>query len=189
MTQSQLQMLWQCRNPKEKRDLDTLIGWTDQGPQDPSAEQEPVCPNGERLEHASFEQPVIYYASDRPEASVLIHEGIHAYEHPNFSRQLRDYVNEGATEYLTRQIADKQRLPPSSSGYGNRVEDVKKLVEVIGEEAFRKAYFQGDFEPANKFLGKCGLEAWAQSIPFGDLKSGEILRDRKGDYCAEVNRY
>ncbi len=187
VTQSELKMLWSCRNPKGTPP-DTMVGWTDQGSEDASDEQDPVCANKQKLKHASLDQPVVYYASDHPEASVLIHEGLHTYEHPNFSRGLRNFASEGATEYFAQQIQRDERLSSSSAYSDNEVKEVKKLVDVIQEDALRKAFFQGDFGPANRILGNCGLESWALDLQISEFaKADELLTNakqkQKKDYC------
>src|SRR6185295_15073196 len=69
-----------------------LQGWTDSGPEPPNkiekAEDEPVCSNGQRLEHATPQRPVIYYSKQKRDAGTIIHEGLHAYAHPSFPLQL-----------------------------------------------------------------------------------------------------
>jgi thiol-disulfide isomerase/thioredoxin len=179
---SELGALWRCRHPTEKTSPDGLIGWTDQGPEDAAqkadAQKEAACP-GVTLEPASQDNPVIYYASDDPQSVVLIHEGLHAYAHPRFRSELRNVANEGTTEYFTRQIADDIRAE-SSSGYGRQVGKIQELVAVVGEEALRQAYFQGDFAPVNRVLGDGGLENWALDLQTNmESAAAEILSKGK----------
>lgn len=191
VTQAQLQIWFKCRHAKDAEgDLSDLVGWTDTGPAPPaaipSAEDEPVCANGQQLEHATIANPVIYYARDRRDLTVLIHEGLHAYAHPNFVAQARNYVNEGATEYFTRQVAAEIGAP-SESGYGENTEKVKNLVSVVGEEALQIAFFNGDFSAANRVLGPCGMERWAQLLQMLSISAAEeVLHSRNGDYCGQI---
>ncbi|MEO1208792.1 MAG: DUF4157 domain-containing protein [Cyanobacteria bacterium J06638_20] len=193
VTRAQLLMLIRCRRQSSDIEQRLTIGWTDHGPEPPdripSAQDEPMCSNGQRLEHATRERPIIYYATDHPNATILIHEGLHAYAHPNFSLQLRNFANEGATEYFTIQIANDIGVA-ALSGYGSRVEGIEQLVEVIGEEALRQAYFQGNFSAANNVLGSCGLQAWAQfKQMFRDRAAAEVLRTRGQDYCTQIRTF
>jgi thiol-disulfide isomerase/thioredoxin len=192
VTQVQLQALHRCRHPQETGDLSRLTGWTDTGPPPStpiaSAEDEPVCSTGQRLEHATAQQPVVYYARDKPDLSVLVHEGIHAYAHPNFVEQVRNYINEGATEYLSVQLLDQIGVA-SQSGYGDNVAQVRRLVGVVGEEALLTAYFRGDFSRANAVLGPCGIERWAQLLTMNlgeSSEAAEVLQNRNRDYCGSV---
>ena len=193
VSQKTLQDKHLCRNPKADRgNLNRMIGWTDQGPEAEAVSspgQEPVCADGQRLEHATPGQPVIYYATDKPDSMVLVHEALHAAAHPNFSRQLRNFANEGAAEYFALQIAEDIRTS-SSSGYGDNVKAIRQLVAVVGEDALRSAYFSGDFTAANNVLGKCGLEAWGQFLQmYRDTDAEQVLKKGKGDYCSEVRRF
>jgi thiol-disulfide isomerase/thioredoxin len=183
VTQAELKAFWKCRHPKEEPPK-TIVGWTDQGPEDPKAEQEPVCASGQKLERASFDKPVIYFAKDQADGSVLIHEGLHAYEHPDFSLKLRNVASEGTTEYFAQQIGSDIRMSSSSAYSGNEVKEVQKLVDVIGEDALRQAFFHGNFGPADNVLGKCGLEEWAQNLQMrGSGAADDVLKKQKKDYC------
>lgn len=186
---ARLRELFRCRHGDEASP--DLVGWTDTGPPPPqriAAADEPVC-NGARLEHATPERPVIYYARDRSDATVVIHEGLHAYEHRHFSSQLRNRVAEATTEYFSRQIASDVSAP-SSSAYENWLPEIRQLVGKIGEPALRAAYFRGDFGPANRILGNCGLEAWAQALQvFSDRTAEDILQGPPVDRCANVIHY
>ncbi len=193
VTQAELQMWNRCRNPQNTDEMSNLVGWTDTGPAPPetiaSAEDEPVCDNGKKLEHASLERPVIYYARDRRDLTILIHEGLHAYAYPNFTAQVRNYINEGACEYFTRQLA-REIGAPSTSGYDENTERVKALVAVVGEEALKLAYFKGDFSAADRVLGPCGMERWAQLLQmFSNLAAEEVLRSRNRNYCDQVETF
>jgi thiol-disulfide isomerase/thioredoxin len=193
VTQAELRALWECRHDPEKAGAN-IIGWTDTGP-DPSkpaiADQagEPTCASGKQLEHATEERPVIYYAKDVADATVVIHEGLHAYEHQHFSAQLRNNMSEATTEYFTRQIASDIDVK-ATSGYDQWLEYVAALVKTIGEPALRAAYFRGDFGPANAVLGKCGLEAWAQHhLQYEQQQAAAVLEKRGGDYCKNVIKF
>jgi thiol-disulfide isomerase/thioredoxin len=191
VSQADLRMLQKCRF-EDDANAD-LVGWTDTGREGTkavaTAADEPFCANGQQLEHATKQRPVIYYAKDKPDATVLIHEGLHAYNHPHFSSQLRNNMTEAATEYFTRKIGSRIGAS-SSSAYGNWLEYVEALVKTIGEPALRAAYFRGDFQPANAVLGRCGLEAWAQRhLTYQQQSAAEILAKRGGDYCKDVIPY
>jgi thiol-disulfide isomerase/thioredoxin len=187
---AELRELFRCRHDEDASP--DIVGWTDTGPPPPeriAAADEPVCASGQQLEHATPERPVIYYARDKPDATVVIHEGLHAYAHPHFTSQLRNRVAEATTEYFTRQIASDVSAP-SSSAYENWLPEIRQLVGKIGEPALRAAYFRGDFGPANRILGKCGLEAWAQELMvFMDSNAAAVLQGPPADRCANVIVY
>jgi len=177
VTQTELKALHQCRFLPIIENIENIIGWTDTGPRPGDSQQtetatsekvEPTCSNGKRLEHATPEKPVIYYATDVEEAAVLIHEGIHAYASPSwFSKNIGDFAIEGATEYFTKQIAKEIRITSTSAYDTERVPAIERLVSVIGEEALRQAYFQDKFEATDQILGKDGLQNWALDHQIG----------------------
>jgi thiol-disulfide isomerase/thioredoxin len=192
--QAELRALWLCRHSTEEDPGDGLVGWTDSGPfppkpGEPAPPADPVCASGRTLEHATAARPVIYYASDRPDATVVIHEGLHAYEHDHFASQVRNRVSEAVTEYFTRKISSEIGAT-NSSAYENWLPDVEALVGKIGEPALRAAYFRGDFAPANRVLGNCGLERWAQAlVQYMDRTAAEVLAGPPRDHCADVIRF
>jgi hypothetical protein len=124
--------------------------------------------------------------SDAFDDSTLLHEGLHAYAHPTFAPKVLGFLDEGATQFFTRQIASDLRIE-SSSGYDNvRVPAVQALVGKIGEEALRKAYFQGDFSAADAILGACGLEEWGIDKQGGlDTEAEKVLQGPKSDHCGK----
>jgi thiol-disulfide isomerase/thioredoxin len=194
VTQTQLQTWNKCRHPEQSQDyLNRLVGWTDTGPPpnriEPSKAEAPKeASECNKLEDATLQRPVIYYARDRRDLTVLIHEGLHAYAHPNFTAQVRNYVNEGAAEYLAGQLTDEIGAL-SQSDYGENVQRIRNLVSVIGEEALRIAYFKGDFSGADRILGPCGMERWAQLLTANrgeSVAAEEILKSRNRNYCDEV---
>lgn len=189
--QSELCMWNRCRHPEHQTCPRTFVGWTDTGPEPPatidSAEGEPLCANGQRLAHATPGRPVIYYATDVPDASVLVHEGVHAYASPAFSSRLRNYVNEGTTEYFTRQILDGINMP-LVTGYEDELADVEKLVAITGEEVLRRAFFLGEMAQLDaavaRRLGPCALDEWALSLQMGSpARAEEVLQGRGQNYC------
>jgi hypothetical protein len=95
-------------------------------------------------------------------------------------------INEGATQYFTRQLAQEIGIPKDET-YAERVSMVERLIAVIGEEALEQAYFQGDFSAANRVLGPCGLEAWAQLLQhFRDSDAEELLQSQAQNHCNQV---
>ncbi|SFS14365.1 Thioredoxin [Dyella sp. OK004] len=182
-------------------DCGGLIGWTDTGPAVqpisgraptplPSATAEPTC-HGQQLEHATPQQPVIYYIRSSETAGTLLHEGLHAYSHPDFAF-LHNYVVEGTTEYFTRKLQDEINMP-YGSGYDDRVVGVNRLVEAVGEETLARAYFTGEV-PAlhrafNARYGRCALITWAFAKAPGvnaDRFAEEILAGGpRNDYCQQ----
>ena len=183
VTQTELKMRWRQRNPSvEPRK--NLVGWTDKGPElNPSqAAPQPEPKNAESLEQATPEAPIIYYATDHPDAAVLVHEGLHAYEDRGFELRVRNFVSEGITEFLTKEISSDIRIASESEYEKSEVPVIEKLVARIGREALLQAYFKGDFGAADRVLGENGLEDWAillQEKNGESDASNEILNRQK----------
>ncbi len=193
VTKAEIPTLQQCRNPEHPAIAGEAVGWTDFGPDPatvpkstgsgPTASAagpqgaEPTCP-GRQLEHATPEQPVIYYAVDTDDATLLIHEGLHAYGDPNWRATVGNWrPDEAVTEYFTQEISREIGAPESQSIYEPYVPYVKRLVDRIGESALRDAFFKGDFAPADSVLGNQGLEEWAARLSAGSFTEGDSPDD------------
>jgi len=144
------------------------------------------------MEHATPERPVIYFQNDTDDAGILVHEGLHAMAHPEFQR-LHNYVNEGATEWFTRQLLAEVNIAPHS-GYDENVLDVGRFIEVVGEDPFARAYFSGDLNGLDRattaILGSCALMEWAlalQTKEFDREKPERIIEGRHVNYCRDVS--
>ena len=187
-------MYYRCRFGPETVCPGGLQGWTDQGREPPNqierAEDEPVCGDGKQLEHASHERPVIYFDKQRRHAGTVVHEGLHAYGHESFAGQLRNGVNEGTTEYFTRQILSDLNIAEPEATYEDELAEVTRMVPIVGEETLKRAYFLGDMDAlhtaANSQLGPCALIEWAiavQTLNFGRNRPREIVEGRNVNYC------
>jgi len=192
--QPDLCMWHRCRLGPEAK-CGGLQGWTDTGPEPPNtvekAEDEPKCSNGQKLEHATPQRPVIYYSRQKRDAGTVVHEGMHAYAHPSFPVQMRNGVNEGVTEYFTRQILSDLNIPEPEKTYDEELAEVKRMLPIMGEETLKRAYFQGDIAKlsttVNQQLGACALTEWAlavQTLEFDRDKPKRIIEDKsKPSYC------
>jgi thiol-disulfide isomerase/thioredoxin len=191
-----------CRHQEQSADVSScnLIGWTDTGvpwhggapPSDTIAtqEEEQTC-HGRQMEHATADRPVIYFDRDTDDAGILIHEGLHAHSHPSY-QALLNYVNEGTTEYFTRRLSEEVNIPPYS-GYDEEEADVHKMVDLVGEDRFARAYFGGDLpglsSAVNSVLGQCAMSHWAgalQTKNFDRNLPDQIMAGRGVDYCIQT---
>ena len=186
-----------CTKPAFNPDCG-LIGWADSGPAiKPSlgpqgaqpaplanAAAEPTC-NGKQMDHATTDRPVIYYPHDAP-GGTMIHEGLHAWSHPDFAF-LHNHVNEGVTEWFTYRLSDDIDIPHYES-YPDQYKNATKLVSLVGEDKLAQAYFGGKVaelhQAVNSQLGDCALITWAfalnqNSFSFAD----EIMENRNQSYC------
>lgn len=99
----------------------------------------------------------IFVNKDKDYAGTLYHEDIHHYSSENFRKEFGRYkgvkVNEGATEYFTRQVTDANR----AGHYDMETKVAEKVAKGVGDDTLKKAYFQGDAASIQKvkdFLDK-----------------------------------
>ena len=117
------------------------------------------------------EPPRILLNRDLRDPAILIHEGLHIYSNPELREELGPDVNEGVTEYFTRQITDRERIEHVRL-HEKPFQKVKELTTAINdkkiEDALRKAYFFGDVNGLRKMvdgrLGTGSLDRWASSF-------------------------
>ncbi|HSE15792.1 MAG TPA: DUF4157 domain-containing protein [Pyrinomonadaceae bacterium] len=188
-----------CRKGTEVDPSCGLLGWADSGPplkpgnlpkDQPApiekAEDEPTCKDNKPLEHATKDRPVIYFSTDEA-SGTLIHEGLHAYADRGIE-MLHNHVNEGLTEYFTRQVERDINMPTYTS-YDREEADVHKMVDLIGEDKFAQAYFGRGRVPelhqaVNNVLGPCALITWAFNLQMNsESRANQILENRNVNYC------
>ncbi|MGB6597631.1 MAG: PAAR domain-containing protein [Candidatus Acidiferrum sp.] len=102
-------------------------------------------------------QKKIFVNQDKNYAGTLYHEDIHHYSSSAFKKGFGKYkgvkVNEGVTEYFTRQVPSENR----AGHYDVETKVAEKIAKGVGEDTLKKAYFQGDAESVQKvkdFLDK-----------------------------------
>jgi hypothetical protein len=90
---------------------------------------------------------------------TVIHELIHAVSNPEFGNVFGKGLDEAATEYFTRPLAakagfDRDDVPYYTNG---SVGLIQAIVDVVGEEVVRKAFFGGDLDkdPSVKMDLRC----------------------------------
>jgi hypothetical protein len=184
----------QCRSPNA--DCSNMIGWTDTGPPAQPATgrmpapvaAEPSC-HGRTLEHATPQQPVIYYVRNSKTAGTLLHEAIHAHAHPAFGF-LHNYLNEGVTEYFTRKLQDEINMP-YIDGYDDNVVAARRLAADVGEDVLARAYFTGEVPALHRAFnarhGRCALITWAFALQSGSERLAESVIDGgpENNYCQQ----
>jgi hypothetical protein len=89
---------------------------------------------------------VVWINPARQGPETVLHEALHVYSDPAFADKLRNVINEGTTEYFSRQIAKAQNLAVYG-GYEERYQQIRVLVDVLGsDEPLANAYFRGDIK-------------------------------------------
>jgi len=120
----------------------------------------------------------IHYGRKRP--TTLIHECIHYYSLPARGRGFLSFgfnVNEGTTEYFTRQVAQKNKIP-TGSAYQDQYEGVQALVTALGsDEPLRRAYFEGQLNElrlaVDQARGPGAFSRWAAAMQAGQWAAAQ----------------
>lgn len=127
------------------------------------------CENTDLHAWVDFDtQPAtIWINADRREPGTLIHEGLHLYSAREF-RQRSSSLNEGATEYFTRQITDDPSVNIKRDVYEKELEQVKELVGITAEGALRNAYFKGAVDELvqalDRIRGEGTFDEWEDAM-------------------------
>lgn len=101
-------------------------------------------PNVNAFVDRSTTPPTVWIHRDRQRPTTVLHEALHLYSDAAVRTTCGSEVNEGITEYFTRQIVREQNLPDRSGIYDDEYAEVNALVEICGEDVLRRAYFEGD---------------------------------------------
>jgi hypothetical protein len=105
---------------------------------------------------------------------------LHVYTHPDFAEKLRNPINEGTTEYFTRQIAEAQSIAVSGT-YEERYQQIRVLVEeTLGNDGpLERAYFQGDIAGLKRTVDAVRrpptFEAWRCEMTLANYEIAEPL--------------
>jgi len=98
---------------------------------------------------------------DRGNAGTTIHEGLHKYSDGAYLSTLGFQLNEGATEYFTRKIADQLDPPIVRGNYQPNWELTVALKDIVGEDKLAPAYFDGAVDALkNAFISARSADKW-----------------------------
>ena len=147
-------------------------------------------PNVAAFVDRSTNPPTVWLHKDRQYTDVVLHEAMHVYSDPAIRTSLDSpgadgtlHVNEGITEYFSRQIAEDQLLRGTANAYSDEVDEVRALVEVCGEDVLRRAYFQGDIaglrNAVDNALGAGTLNNWVAQMVAQNWSAARALLRRR----------
>lgn len=101
-------------------------------------------PNVNAFVDRSTTPPTVWIHRDRQRPTTVLHEALHLYSNAAVRTTYGNKVNEGITEYFTRQIVREQNLPDRTDLYDDEYAEVNALAEICGEDVLRRAYFEGN---------------------------------------------
>lgn len=119
---------------------------------------------------------------DRGNAGTTIHEGLHKYSNLELKSKAGFNVNEGVTEFFTRQICNSLPKRIARGNYEDQYEVVAKLKKLVGSDVLAKAYFSGAYDDLVAAFVKAGKteEIWenfVQAMNNSDYKQAwKLLR-------------
>jgi hypothetical protein len=90
--------------------------------------------------------PEIVINQDVADAGDMMHEMVHVASNPGFGPTFGKQFNEAVTEYFSRPLSDRYGIDRSAIMYNSRggTAMVQKLVDLVGEDQLKQAYFSDD---------------------------------------------
>lgn len=86
----------------------------------------------------------IHFDASRSSKTTYVHESLHSFCNQEFASMYPAWLVEGITEYLTKKVCTKNKLDYQANAYTGEMPLVETLINILGENAIKRAYFQGD---------------------------------------------
>lgn len=107
---------------------------------------------------------VVYVNGKTTIVTATAHEILHNNTEPKFRGKAGETFNEGVTETLARaSLKDGGISVPGTTAYPTQVALTKKLIDFVGLDVVKKAYFDDVQKLVDKFLSK-GTGTWANLV-------------------------
>lgn len=104
-----------------------------------------------------------------------LHEAIHRVSFPGFTT-VNHALDEGATEYFTRQVLKEAELDPPKNKYDRQVKSVEQLIGLVGEPLVGEAYFDAKkIQNLGNAMGATAWLAWTQAMGKKDYDAADAL--------------
>ncbi len=111
-----------------------------------------------------------YVIEGRADGGTVVHEAIHLYSNNVIGELYGSAVDEGMTEFFTREITDS--LGVSRTSYQGEWAGITYLVAIAGEEVVRSAYFEGNagnmVATVDEEVGEGAFDGWWMYMQLGD---------------------
>jgi hypothetical protein len=116
----------------------------------------------------------VWIPHDHKDETLVNHETMHLYAmwyKSIFAAQFGMNINEGVTEFFTRQVVSERR-----DSYAAQTAEIIAMVKFLGtEEPLRQAYFQGCFSTWIGAAGSSTIGAWIQQMRGAQWKSARKI--------------
>lgn len=110
---------------------------------------------------------------------TLVHERLHQFSSKGYKGLMGEKLYEGTTEYLARDAVGDPHLVDVGEGYPRETRLIETLSARVGDDAIKKAYFQGDIRDlttrVDRDLGDGAMARIANLAKQGRLEEAEAL--------------
>ena len=129
------------------------------------------------LGHYDPQSDEVYVTPNYPVTrQILAHERLHQLSDPQATSALGRGLEEGVTEWLARDATGDPHFADQPRVYPREVRIVDMLEALVGEQALKRAYFQGDSQELRRRVsGQLGEGALAKIVHLADEnRYGEV---------------
>lgn len=127
----------------------------------------------------------VWIPHDHKDESLVVHETMHLYGmwyKLTFPARYRENINEGVTEYFTRQVVNERR-----DSYAAEHAEIAAIVKFMGsEEPLRQAYFYGCFASWQGAVGLMTFVRWEEQMRSAQWKSARKVLEKPPDKPTSV---
>ncbi len=127
----------------------------------------------------------VHIRKARSDLGTQLHEGLHLFSHDGWKKHMDYHVNEGVTEYFTRQIGPEVGVERDINSFLREFTSAEHLVAAVGKEAVAAAYFEGDLASLERKVdglkpdGKGTWKQWRAHVEAEEYKLANALIDRQ----------
>jgi hypothetical protein len=125
----------------------------------------------------------VHILKSRSDLGTQLHEGLHLHSHDGWKKPVAYHVNEGVTEYFTRQIGPEVGVERDVNSFLREFTSAEHLVRAVGKEAVAAAYFEGDLASLEQKVdalkpdGKGTWKKWSAHVEAEEYKLANALID------------
>jgi hypothetical protein len=122
------------------------------------------------------DSPAIHVHESRGERATTIHESIHLFQDNSFLEDVGFNINEGTTEFFTREVTKEQKITRGNY-YPDQFGAISKLVGVSSKEKLADAYFKHTMDGLKDAVEAKGKGTWDKWVAF--VKGGKYDKAAK----------
>lgn len=110
----------------------------------------------------------VHIRKERANLGTQLHEGLHLHAADGWLNELGAAynVNEGVTEYFTRQIGPEVGVERDINSFLREFTSATRLADAAGKDVLAAAYFEGDVAALRQKIDSRGKDTWKQWLEF-----------------------